>query len=687
MSVVGITSKPRYDYHPASEFAGGKAGALWDFSGGKWRRTLFQDAAATIPITADGQTVGCIKNVLGDPNWDLIQANAGNKPTFRIIDGVPRIICGVGTGMYSRTVQSLVIPAFICCGMRHNVTGGTNGRVILGLYRNDNNYFYVSDSTLAALAADTTGVSPPRTVSRKTAVTAQYSCPPLSMDAVSGLINSAGVISVRQTDETVHGTDLATGWVAGDTVPTMTVNLNAGGQNGITRQPTAYNADATTDFFGGMILMGAEPQNREGCHHYFRRVHDPVEKPRSTDKIYAWNSDSTGDNQFGATVFIEPPFKIATDYFAPNHPEASVFYVEWSRIYDRLTGIQRLSTGTTDARIYVYNFAVSGSQPDYFLGERWARSIGALPHIDAFFVNHGQNLAVYAVTDPAGYIRRGDWFCLSEKLRKAFPTTPQLYVRAYEVNIAGSTAIVPVVTALDAVVATYGDGTGKTDVRGKFDADGNPSTYFQSDHVHPTALGVQAFTDRAGPDIMAFLAAPGSVSPPLINQPKVAASIGPNPLFATWADPSHPDSWTPVGVACAHSFEQVDAEKGDLASLKLVGNGYVEASFNLVPYRGLTLALYTRVFIPGATADLTSGRIQFLDDSPTSGLTHGNSWTKDFNAKPVDGWVGYTLCTKLIPIDATTGKIRLHAGGGAGTVAFFGRCVVSVGSTPRDLQQ
>jgi hypothetical protein len=285
MGVIGSSGTPRYDYHPASEFAGGKVGALWDVP--RWRRWLFQDSAATIPVTASGQPVGCIKNVLGDASWDFIQATSGSRPTFLIIGGVPRVFCDLNQGMYSRGVQSLVIPAFFACGFRRT-TGPTQPRVILGIYRNDNNYFYLSDSTVVTVAADTTGVSPPKAVPRKTATGPQWSYPTNATDSASVLIDAAGLMSVRQNDEfeaiatqgSPGGIDIATGWASGDTVPTMTLCLNAAAQNGITKVSTP-NADTSLDFFGGMVLMGSAPANRSGCQHYFRRHYKPIETPRN----------------------------------------------------------------------------------------------------------------------------------------------------------------------------------------------------------------------------------------------------------------------------------------------------------------------------------------------------------------------------------------------------------------------
>jgi hypothetical protein len=678
--MIGHGSTPRYDYHPAQEFTAGQIGALWDLS--LWRRHLFQDAAATTPVTASGQPVGCIRNALGDTSWDLIQSTAGSRPTFYIVDGVPHVHCAINTGLYSRGVQALTIPAYICGAFKH-IENATIGRVMLGIYRNDNNCLYISGYNLATVAADATGVSPTR--ARVTAVSPQFSAPPGVHDAFDALLGG-GTISVRQTDQTVIGTDVATAWVNGDTVASCTVALNAAGQNSITKVPF-LNADATTTFFGGMMKMGAAPANPAACRRYFRNALDPIRVPRPTDMIVGWNSDSTGDNQNNTVVIAEPPYKIAAENLVAAYPTHSVIYVEWDRQADQLTGFQRLSTGSTDARLYVYNFCVGGSDPTYFLGERWNRSIGALPRLDFWAVNHGQNMAVAStLPDPDGYLRRGPYMMLSDRVRRAFPNARHFSILQPDVNIPGNNTMAAVRAAQTWVSNAYGDGSFLSNVVAAFVAYNPTNAYsadFQPDHVHMTDAGAARVTSVAGPDLVAFMANPPAyVAPPLIEGRKTTTNIIVNGLFDNWTG-AIPTGATVTGATASRSIERVDTAKGDRTSLKVTGDGYVEFAFSVVALRGQALVFYVRQNIV-AGGDLYTGALQFLDDG-TGTNYHTNSWYSPLYNKVTEAWIDHYLFTKPIPNDATTGRLRLHSGAGAAGTAYFGRAVGVAGLLPKDI--
>jgi len=66
-------------FQPSTMFAAGEQG-LWLDPGDI--ATLFQDDAGTIPVTADGQTVGRILDKSGNSNH-AIQATAASRPTYR----------------------------------------------------------------------------------------------------------------------------------------------------------------------------------------------------------------------------------------------------------------------------------------------------------------------------------------------------------------------------------------------------------------------------------------------------------------------------------------------------------------------------------------------------------------------------------------------------------------------------
>ena len=70
---------------PASIFTGAVDGVWYDPSN---LSSLFQDAAGTIPVTADGDPVGLMRDLSGN-NFHATQATAGNRPVYKT-DGVSR---------------------------------------------------------------------------------------------------------------------------------------------------------------------------------------------------------------------------------------------------------------------------------------------------------------------------------------------------------------------------------------------------------------------------------------------------------------------------------------------------------------------------------------------------------------------------------------------------------------------
>lgn len=72
-------------WSPAQLFADNNYGFFYDITD---KASMFQDAAATVPVTADGQPVGYIRDKSGR-NYHMKQANNANRPTYREINGQP----------------------------------------------------------------------------------------------------------------------------------------------------------------------------------------------------------------------------------------------------------------------------------------------------------------------------------------------------------------------------------------------------------------------------------------------------------------------------------------------------------------------------------------------------------------------------------------------------------------------
>lgn len=71
-------------FTPLNLFSVGEQGAWFDPSD---ITTLFQDDAGTVPVTADGQTVGMMRDKSGNGHHAL-QATAGSRPTYRASSGL-----------------------------------------------------------------------------------------------------------------------------------------------------------------------------------------------------------------------------------------------------------------------------------------------------------------------------------------------------------------------------------------------------------------------------------------------------------------------------------------------------------------------------------------------------------------------------------------------------------------------
>lgn len=85
--IYGVSADPQSSgarFSPASFFKGTEQGAWYDPSD---MSSLFQDSAATTPVTADGQPVGCMRDKSGR-GMHMLQATAGSRPTFKDVAGL-----------------------------------------------------------------------------------------------------------------------------------------------------------------------------------------------------------------------------------------------------------------------------------------------------------------------------------------------------------------------------------------------------------------------------------------------------------------------------------------------------------------------------------------------------------------------------------------------------------------------
>lgn len=668
-------SVPNASYHPALEYAGGAVGGLYDLR--LWRTHLFQDAAATTPVTASGQLVGCIKTCVGSTNWDLIQSDNSRRPTFEIINGVPQITLGTSKNLYARTNQTMEIPVYLCGGFSFD---GTISRAIFGFVKNDGTFFYLRPETLGRASTNANGVTPSRPW--LFAYPPNFSCPEDTPHVLDTMISTTGSLSITVDGQAqVAGlSPTATAWVDTDSVASMTLNLNGSSESLDIGQP---NSDLEVVFFGGMVLMG-EPSNRAGCAAFFKDQIDAIEI-RPQDKVVCIIGDSTGDDILTAT-FEEEMFRaLVVDEIVPDNPNASVFYRRWVRAGGYMTAWERMSTGATDARIFVSNTSSAGSQPSYMIASRWNPIIRDLhPHIDEFIVNHGHNFA-FTGTDANGWVRRGEWAELFDKMRAEYPETPILPIRTYPADT-GDNRILPVVLALDALATQYGDMT-PVDIYDHFETNGRPDAWYQSDDVHPSIpTGVDEALSILAPAYNAWQSAkPSFIAKPLIDARPILKSenVLANPLFDD-AGGSVIDSWTLTGSGtAAKAFDYVD--EGDGYSVKLdvtTGNVYITQSFNAIPYRNKAVWFAIRMYIPEAVTNLEAGQIRLSSDG-TGNV--GASWIASVSGQPKGAWIWRYHALPPLPNDATTASIEIWAGSASGASIRLGRAIGFAGSGPRNI--
>jgi len=132
---------------PLQLFLAGVLGVWYDPSD---LSTLFQDAAGTIPVTADGDPVGLMLDKSGNGNH-AIQAVSGSRPVYRTdgtlhrlyFNGVNSVLSFSISGRQSDMYVGIVHKA--TGGLRYRLVGGaSNSRIILSL--DTNPYIFFPDS-------------------------------------------------------------------------------------------------------------------------------------------------------------------------------------------------------------------------------------------------------------------------------------------------------------------------------------------------------------------------------------------------------------------------------------------------------------------------------------------------------------------------------------------------------------
>lgn len=113
-------------FSPLDLFKNGELGGFYDFSD---RSSLFQDSAGTIPVTADSQPVGMIKDKSGRGNH-LLQATAASRPLYKT-DGTYSWLEGDGVDDWLQGLFTIAQPYDRLCALRQ-ISWTLNERIIAG---------------------------------------------------------------------------------------------------------------------------------------------------------------------------------------------------------------------------------------------------------------------------------------------------------------------------------------------------------------------------------------------------------------------------------------------------------------------------------------------------------------------------------------------------------------------------
>lgn len=645
----------------ASEVAGATAGAYWIPE----KAYLFQDEAGTVPVTATGQPVGCIKSANGVAGYDLVQSDNAKRGTYFEAYGIGFVRCADGQGYYSRSTVSMKVPSFIAVAAKY---AGVTGRYIFGYNKNTNTRHTLNSYSLSNLEGSAYG--DPADLNRPLvqAISADYSCPPGPVHVMHSLLAADNKIDALFEGSTFINSDnrKVTTWVNGDTVAGMRLVLNA------TSTAFAFT-DASVDFYGG-VAMAAEPANRSGIAAWLQARSRPV--ITLNDEVILMIGDSTNDNVGTDTGLYgsELAYRFAETTVVAARPSNCVLLQDWCREGDAFMGMQRFSNGTLLKRTFVINCSSAGSQPGYFFGERLAKTIAKLPKVDTVIWVHGHNLATSDATILADagrkYLRAGQFLDAQDKVRQMFPAARHIMVRPYPVGIPGNIAVDTPISAIDHVAAKYGD-VSLVDLYTPWDSAGRLAAWYCGDKVHPSIpTGV---TEMLNPLAAVFSALPAlpTVTPPLINGRKILPSenLLVNGLFESWAG-GLPVGWSAFGGATV-------AKVGTRAKVVAAAGG-IRQTIACTVGQVYTLVVSQEI-VEGS--DLFAGWVKFKTDVGTIG---DGRW---FDG-PYQVWDKERLFyfhSMVIPAGATTLRVEIYGGSsGSGTI-YLRRAVLVAGDDPRDV--
>jgi hypothetical protein len=655
-----------------AEFANGAVGGLYLTN----KANLYRDTALTTPVTAVGQDVAAIKDVLiaGSSNRDLIQADAGERGIYMEAYGMGFVRMVGGQGYHSRAQVPLTAPSFLAMSAKYQ--SAVDGRYLFGFNKNTNSRHVLASASNGRVEGGVYGDALDILRPWVQAFTADFATPPGPVGVYHSLL-ADGFIDALFEDNQFTNANIrkATAFANGDTINNCWLVLNA-------TSNANNNSDTSVDFYGGMA-MSAKPQQRLVVSNWLQGR----SRPMLDKRVRHWfiNTDSTGDNTItGGGYGMEAFRKIASAELPSRNPGTTITSRDFNTQADGPMGVEAHTDPGFLKRLHMTIAGRAGANPDFMIGDRFDKHFADLPAPELVIHNGGHNLPV---TDAVIFAhakrylyRMGHIMGAQEFYRAAWPKARQVSINPYPYGVPGDDRILPYNEALEAVAARYGD---MPLVPLKTHWAARNAAWYHGDKVHPTdPVGV---AEMVGPTmtVLDALDLNANVTPAILRRrARVAASaqLLQNCDFSQWAG-GLPVNWTLFGDG---DVDQI----GPQALVSSTANGGIQQVIDCTALQNQTVCLLVVQEVQNSV-NIHAGGVSFLTNGAAGagGIGDGRWFNSPLR---VYGRESGFIHHFPIPADATQLTVRLFGasnfGGsvGAGSTAAS-RLILVTGEEPRDL--
>lgn len=361
----------------------------------------------------------------------------------------------------------------------------------------------------------------------------------------------------------------------------------------------------------------------------------------------------------------------------------SVIYSRWVGGGDSWEEPIALSTGSTEAKLCIWNCANPGTRPDFVLGSRYFLSHQVVGP-DAVVLGHGGNMYVGV---PHAAIS-GMYYEYLGKVAETFPRAGFLIIKGQPTRDDNSKA--PLFRAFD---ATFAKAPAEIiDVNAIVTGLGKNANLYEPDGVHLSERGQDisyvALIKQAWDNASVSMNAP---PPPQWTQEWTNNLIqnGDFAAFSGLAPSSSNGTFTVRGNAVMGRSVTVFAPRSrNKYSLTVSGDGTTASpalrwsadAATVAALRGKTVTVSTRVFVPAEIAgDATRGRLSVQ----TNGTMGGSTTSIPRETDNVD-WVWRVLSGVKVPVDTEFFWIHVSAddSGMADRITYIDQIVLTVGDYP-----